>query len=277
MALQPHASPFDRAWHYGLRVFCAMGLLYLILPILVIIPLSFNAEAFFSYPMPGFSLRWYQDLLASSLWIKALKNSLVLGLSAASLATIFGTLAAFGMHHAKFSFKALIMGLLISPMIVPHVITAVAVFFFFSKLNLTGDMFGMILAHTALTIPFVIITVSASLAGYDPNLPRAAASLGANPATTFFRITMPLIMPGLVSGALFAFAISFDELVVMLFIAGPEQRTLPLQMWTGIRDDVTPLILAAATLLILLAVCLLVAAELLRRRTEKIKTSLRQP
>ena len=138
-------------------------------------------------------------------------------------------------------------------------------------------MFGMILAHTALTIPFVIITVSASLAGYDPNLPRAAASLGANPATTFFRITMPLIMPGLVSGALFAFAISFDELVVMLFIAGPEQRTLPLQMWTGIRDDVTPLILAAASLLILLAVCLLVAVELLRRRTEKIKASLRQP
>ena len=271
MSLRPHASPLERAWHCTLWVICAMGLLFLVAPILAVIPLAFNAERYFTYPMPGFSLRWYNDFFTNPAWLLAIKNSFIVGFGATFLATLLGTLAALGLSLARFPLKSLILGVLISPMSVPIVITAVGVYFFYSRLGLTGSLLGLTLAHTALAMPFVIITVTASLVGFNTNLIRAAANLGANPAKAFFNVTMPLILPGLIAGALFAFATSFDELIIVLFIGTPEQYTVPMQMWTGLRDDVSPVILAAASMLVAISIALLTTLELLRRRSERLR------
>jgi putative spermidine/putrescine transport system permease protein len=245
-------------------------LFFLLVPIIAIVPLSFSSGNFLIYPLPGFSLRWYEELLTSEKWLPALRNSLIVGTSATVAATILGTLAAMGLNRAQFPFRAVVMGLLLSPMIVPVVITAIGVYFFFAPLGLTNSYAGLILAHTALAAPFVVITVSATLAHFDTTMSRAAASLGAAPLTSFRRVTLPLIMPGVASGALFAFATSFDEVVVALMIAGPRQRTLPREMFSGIRESINPTITAVATVLILTAIALLSCLELLRRRTERL-------
>ncbi|MDR3435540.1 ABC transporter permease [Telmatospirillum sp.] len=245
-------------------------LFFLLAPILAIIPLSFSSGNFLTYPLPGFSLRWYEELLTSEKWLPALRNSMIVGISATILATILGTLAAMGLNRARFPFKPLVMALLLSPMIVPVVITAIGVYFFFAPLGLANSFAGLIIAHTVLGAPFVVITVSATLAHFDIGMARAAASLGAAPLTGFFRVVLPLIMPGVASGALFAFATSFDEVVVALMIAGPEQRTLPREMFSGIRESINPTITAVATVLILTSVVLLVCLEFLRRRNERL-------
>jgi putative spermidine/putrescine transport system permease protein len=182
-----------------------------------------------------------------------------------------GTLAALGLSRAEMPYKGLIMGLLISPMIVPLIITAAGLFFFYSSIGLSHTFFGIILAHTALGTPFVVITVTATLSGFDTNLMRASASLGAGQTRTFFKVVMPLIAPGVISGALFAFVTSFDEVVVVLFLSGFEQRTIPRQMWAGIREQISPTILAVATILVCISIALLTVVELLRRRSEKLR------
>ncbi len=269
--LAAYASPLERIWYYALRVLCAMILVFLVVPILAIMPLSFNANSFLMYPMAGFSLRWYHEFLSSATWQLALKNSLIVSPAATLLAVVLGTLASIGLTRAQFPGKALLTSILISPMVVPVVIAGVAVYLFFAPFGLTGSYIGLILAHAALGVPFVITTVTATLQGFDYNLVRAAASLGANPVTTFFKVTLPLVAPGVVSGALFAFATSFDEVVVTLFLASPEQSTLPRQMFSGIRDNISPTIAAVATLLILVATMLLLVLELQRRRTERLR------
>ena len=163
------------------------------------------------------------------------------------------------------------MGLLISPMIVPIIISAAGMFFFYSKVGLAQTYPGLILAHTALGIPFVIITVTATLIGFDESLIRASASLGANLMTTWRKVIIPLILPGVISGGLFAFVTSFDEIVAVLFLSGFEQRTIPRQMWAGIREQISPTILAVATLLVLFSIALLTTVELLRRRSERLR------
>jgi putative spermidine/putrescine transport system permease protein len=165
----------------------------------------------------------------------------------------------------------LMMGLLISPMIVPLIISAAGMYFFYSNIGLSQTYLGIILAHTALGTPFVVITVTATLVGFDHSLSRASANLGANPTTTFFKVIMPLILPGVISGALFAFITSFDEVVVVLFLAGFDQRTIPRQMWSGIREQISPTILAVATILVMISIALLATLELLRRRGEKMR------
>jgi putative spermidine/putrescine transport system permease protein len=182
-----------------------------------------------------------------------------------------GTLAAIGLSQPHVPFKRLITALLISPMIVPLVISAAGMYFFFSRIGLQGTYWGVVLAHAVLGIPFVIITVTATLVGFDHSLTRAAASLGANPITTFRRVQMPLILPGVISGALFAFITSFDEVVVVLFVGSSAQKTLPWQMFTGLREQISPTILAVATILVALSILLLATIELLRRRSEKIR------
>lgn len=271
MAPPPYASPLGRVWYYGLRAICGLVLAFLVLPILAIVPLSFNATSFLSYPMPGLSLQWYAEVFAPYPWMFALQNSLIVALSATALATVLGTLAALGLTRSHLPWRSAIMGLMISPMVVPIVITGVGVYFFFAELGLTASYPGLILAHTALAAPFVVITVSATLHGFDANLMRAGASLGAPPLTVFFRVVLPLILPGVISGALFAFATSFDEVVVAIFLAGPQQRTLPLQMFDGIRENISPAIVAVATLLVLVSVLLMIAVELLRRRGERLR------
>jgi len=278
MALPPYVGPIGRTWHYTFRVICALIFLFLIAPILVIIPLSFNAEPYFtftqgmlSFDPEAYSLRWYRDFLANPQWMLAIKNSFIIGTSVTILASGLGTIAALGLSRSYMPYRTFIMGVLISPMIVPLIITAAGMYFFYSKIGLAQTLSGLILAHTALGTPFVVITVTATLVGFDHSLTRAAANLGANPTRTFFKITMPLILPGVISGGLFAFITSFDEVVVVLFLAGFEQRTIPRQMWAGIREQISPTILAVATLLITFSIILMTVLELLRRRNERLR------
>ena len=271
MPIPAYAGTVERAWYIIFRLICAAVLLFLIAPILVIMPLSFNAEPYFSYPMPGLSLRWYEDFFTSERWQTALRNSVIVGCATTILATALGTLAALGLSRANFPARAAVMGVLISPMVVPIIITAVGMYFFYTQIGLSNSLPGLILAHTALATPFVVIVVTATLSSFDYSLARAGASLGANPPRVFFKVILPLILPGVISGALFAFVTSFDEVVVVLFLASPEQRTLPKQMFSGIRELISPTITAAATLLILFSIFLLTSVELLRRRSERLR------
>ncbi len=307
MALPTYADPLERTWHYTYIAICVAVFVFLISPILIVIPLSFNAEPYFTFTQKmltldptGYSLRWYDELLtygmqapetergaswfadmwANAAWVKAAKNSVIVGFWATIFATVLGTLAALGLSRPEMPYRRAIMAILISPMIVPIIIIATGLFFFYSNPcsmlgfscgRLTSTYLGVILAHTALGIPFVIITVTATLSGFDQSLIRASASLGANPRTTFFKIIMPLILPGVISGALFAFVTSFDEVVAVLFLAGPEQQTIPRQMWNGIREQISPAILAVATILVVISIGLLASVELLRRRSDRLR------
>jgi putative spermidine/putrescine transport system permease protein len=244
-----------------------------IMPMLAIVPLSFNAEPFFSYPIRDFSLRWYEDFFHSAEWMLALKNSLIIASAVVVLATLLGTLAALGLTLAEFPMKGLVVGLLISPMMVPHIITGVGLFFLFASFNLLNTRVSLILAHTLVATPFVVMTVSVTLANFNVNLIRAASNLGAGPLTAFRRIILPLILPGVLSGALFAFVASFDELIITILLAGSENRTLPRQIWSGVREEVSPVITAVATLLMAFAVLAMLIMEWMRRRSEKMRAA----
>ena len=283
-SLPPYVGWLGRTWYVSFRVICGAILVFLITPILVIIPLSFNAEPYFTYPMPGFSLRWYEDFFIgekSDVWHLAIKNSIIVAVFATILATLLGTVAAVGLSNSRLPFKTFLMGLLISPMIVPLVITAVGMKFFYTTVGITPNQLSVIseslhlvpiiLAHAALGTPFVVITVTATLVGFDHSLTRASKSLGADGVTTFFKVTVPLVMPGMISGALFAFITSFDEVVIVLFLAGAPEYTIPRQMFSGIREQISPTILAVATILVLLSVVLLATLEMLRRRNERLR------
>jgi putative spermidine/putrescine transport system permease protein len=261
----------ESAWRYVLWAVCVLVLAFLILPILIIVPLSFSSGTFLTFPLPGLSLRWYQEFFTSAPWQLSLRNSLIVASATTALATVLGTLAALGLTRARLPGQTLLMGLIVSPMVVPLVIVAVGVYFAYAPFGLTSSLVGLTLAHTALAAPFVVITVSATLQGFDPNQARAGASLGASPVVVFRRIILPLILPGVISGALFAFVTSFDEVVVALFVTGPAERTLPRQMFNGIRENISPVIAAAATFVILISVLLLTALELLRRRNERLR------
>jgi len=276
MAIPTYAGKLERSWYYSYRIICAFIFLFLIGPILIIIPLSFNVQPYFTFTpemlsldAAGYSTRWYEEFFASEEWMRSIKNSFSVAIASTILATSLGTLAALGLSRPEMPYRALIMSILISPMIVPLIISAAGMFFFYSSVNLAGTFLGLILAHTALGIPFVVITVTATLSGFDHSLTRAAAGLGANPREVFFKIMLPLVTPGVISGALFAFITSFDEVVVAIFVAGVEQRTIPLQMWGGIREQISPTILAVATILVAISILLLTFLELIRRRSEK--------
>ncbi len=259
------------AARYLFVALCGLVLLFLVLPVLTVIPLSFSADPYFHYPIREFSLRWYQDIVDSPYWMPALRNTMIVGLCATAIATALGVLAALGLSQSNLPGKAWITALLLSPMIVPLVIAAVGMYFFYTRVGLSDGLLGLILAHAALGTPFVVITVTATLVGYNENLSRAARGLGAGPACVFWKVKLPLIAPGVVSGALFAFATSFDEVIVAIFLAGVEQRTIPRQMWSGVREQLSPTILAVATILVLFSILLLVALELLRRRGERLR------
>lgn len=256
----------DKLGWWALRAVGVAVLVFLLLPILVIVPLSFSASSFLAYPMPGWSLQWYQNLFTADEWARAAKNSFIVAPAATLIATVLGTLTAVGLARVQFPGKGLLMSLLIAPMVVPIVVVGVACYLFFARIGLADSYLGLIVVHAALGAPFVVTTVLATLQGFNHNLVRASLSLGASPVETFFRVTLPVIAPGVISGALFAFATSFDEVVVTLFIAGPEQVTLPRQMFTGIRENITPTIAAVATLLIIFTTTLLLALEWLRGR-----------
>ena len=280
MALPKYTEPHYRIWHYVYLTICAAVFFFLIAPLFVIFPLSFNAEEFLvfsdgmkSLDPDAFSLRWYKDMIygTKNPWGLATKNSFIIATFATIGSVILGTVAALGLSSRHMPYKGLIMAVLISPMIVPLIISGVAIFFFMAKAGLAATHLGIILAHIILGTPFVVITVTATLSGFDHSVTRAAASLGSNPVNTFMKITLPLILPGVISGGLFAFVTSFDEVVVVLFLAGLENTTIPIQMWTGLREQLSPTILAVATCLIILSTLILVTAELLRRRSERLR------
>ncbi|MBM1557629.1 ABC transporter permease [Sulfitobacter mediterraneus] len=274
----PYLTPGQVLWHFTFRVICGAILVFLITPILVVMPLSFNAEDFFTFTPEmlrfdpeGYSLKHYRDFLTNSDWQNALKNSVQIAPMATLLSVSFGTLAAIGLSQPHVPFRRAIMAILISPMIVPLIISAAGMYFFYSRIGLQGTYIGVVLAHAALGIPFVIITVTATLVGFDNSLTRAAANMGAGPVTTFFRVQMPLILPGVISGGLFAFITSFDEVVVVLFVGSAGQKTLPWQMFTGLREQISPTILAVATILVVVSIALLTVVEVLRRRSERLR------
>ena len=273
MGLPHHASAEDRFWYFLSRGICFAVLGFLVLPIFVIIPMSFTAGNLLVFPLPGLSLRWYQSILNGDAWIDAAKNSLFIGLSSTALAMVLGTLAATGLSRMNFALKPAIIGFILSPLLIPIVITAVGMYFHFADIGLSGTYLGLILAHTVLAVPFVVITVLASLEGFDNNLLRAAATLGAPPLKAFRCVTLPIIFPGIASGGLFAFVTSFDEIVVTLFLAAPTQRTLPRQILSGVREYVSPGIAAVATLLIVLSALLLLTVQLLERRGRRLAGS----
>ncbi len=271
MAVPAYFTRQERFGYWTLRVIVGLVLLFLIAPILAIMPLSFSSDTYFTYPMPGLSLKWYQELFTNDRWFNSIRLSVILAICTTLLATTLGTLAALGIARGRLPFRATLMAILISPMIVPVIISALGMFFFYSMIGLTGTIPGLVLAHTALATPFVVITVTATLSSFDWNLMRAAQSLGAPPLTVFRKVIFPLVMPGMISGALFAFVTSFDEVIVVIFIAGPEQRTLPRQMFSGIREQISPTITAAATVLIVFSTLLLISIELMRRRSERTR------
>jgi putative spermidine/putrescine transport system permease protein len=280
MALPTYTSLNYRVWHYTYLTICGLVFFFLIAPLFVILPLSFNAEQYihFSSKMlaldpEGFSLRWYEDMIygTKNPWGLAAKNSIIIAFFATIGSTILGTVAALGLSSRHMPYKAAFMALLISPMIVPLIISGTAIFFFMAKIGLAATHTGIVIAHIILGTPFVVITVTATLTGFDHSVTRAAASLGSNPVNTFMKITLPLILPGVISGALFAFVTSFDEVVVVLFLAGLENTTIPIQMWVGLREQLSPTIMAVATCLIIMSTLILVSAELLRRRSERLR------
>ena len=278
LKLPSYASPLERIWHYAFIAICVGVFLFLIAPLIVIIPLSFNSLPYFTFTeemlaleREAFSTRWYEDLWSREIWRQSIANSLFIAVCSTVLATALGTIAALGLSRPHMPFRAFIMGLLISPMIVPLIITAAGIFFFYARIGLTGTYLGIILAHTVLGTPFVVITVTAAMIGFDHSMTRAAAMCGADPTRVFFKVIVPLILPGVIAGALFAFVTSFDEVVVVLFVASVEQQTIPRQMWAGIREEISPTILAVATLLIVFSVVVMTTIELLRRRSERLR------
>tara|TARA_B100001939_G_C16933073_1_gene614780 strand:- start:1323 stop:2258 length:936 start_codon:yes stop_codon:yes gene_type:complete len=307
MSLPAYTGLLGRVWHYTFYVICAVVFFFLMAPIMVIIPLSFNIEPYFTFSEgmlrldpDAFSLRWYKDVLGLCTqqatqaadafvtstevqecgsgsnrgyeWAYAARNSIFIAVFATLIATTLGTLAAVGLSRPQMPYRKPIMALLISPLIVPIIIIAAGMFFFYSHIGLAYTHLGVILAHAVMGTPYVVITVTATLIGFDETLIRASGSLGAKPLRTFFRVIMPLITPGVISGALFAFITSFDEVVLIYFLADAEQKTIPIQMWSGLRQQISPSILAVATMLVTFSVILLIAVELLRRRSERLRT-----
>ena len=291
MALPSYATPVQRTYYYAYLFFCGVVFFFLIAPLVAIIPISFSKSPFMLFtegmmswpPDPeAWSFRWYRYMVGictdknlttpcSNKWMVGTMNSFFIGFSSTFIATVLGTLAALGLSRPQMPFKALIMSILISPMIVPLIITAAGMFFFYAKVNLVYTFTGIILAHVALSTPFVVITVTATLVGFDTDMTKAAQSLGARPIRTFFKVIMPLILPGVISGALFAFITSFDEVVIVMFMASLNELTIPKQMWAGIRQEISPVILCMATCLVAFSIFLLTTVELLRRRSEKMR------
>ena len=287
--LQPYLSQGQVLWHYTFRIICGVVFVFLITPILVVMPLSFNAQDFFTFTPKmlqfdpeGYSLKHYRDFFTNNEWQRSFKNSLLIAPIATLVSVSLGTLAAIGLSQSHVPFKRAITAILISPMIVPLIISATGMFFFYSHVgNFLEDTMGLdknfvgyvkvILAHSVLGIPFVIITVTATLVGFDNSLTKAAANMGANPVKIFFKIQMQLILPGVIAGGLFAFITSFDEVVVVMFVGSTNQKTLPWQMFTGLREQISPTILAVATILVVISIALLITLEMLRRRSERLR------
>lgn len=244
----------------------ALTVFYLLAPTLVIVPMSFTEARILSFPPEGFSLRWYERMFTDRQWSSGMINSAQVAVLTAILATVLGTLAALGLTRGRFPGRAAINALALSPLIVPVVIIAIGMFSLFVQWRLTGSLVGMVLAHTALAMPFVIVNVGTSLRTMDRNLELAAANLGADPRRTFLRVTLPIILPGVLAGAILAFITSWDEVVVAIFMTSARFRTLPVEMWEQVRQVVDPTVAAVSTTLLVVTTVLLLLLLVVRRQ-----------
>lgn len=260
-------------WRTLFGLVCLAVLVFLIAPILAVIPLSFSSNSILSYPLPGLSLRWYESVLTSPKWYLAFVNSMKIGLAATFFAVLLGTLASFGLARRQGPISSALRILILSPMIVPIVLVAVALYLFLAPLQLTNTMTGMIIAHIVIAVPFVVIPVLTAIEQLDHNLGRAAAACGARPLTAFFRVTLPSISSAMASGALFAFAASFDDVVIALFVAGPDQRTLPREMYSGLRETISPELTAVATIMMIFSTLLFLLMQSMQRKRRRMLQS----
>lgn len=238
---------------------------YLVIPTLIVVPISFTQTDYIAFPPRGFSLQWYGTFLGEGPWRTSTLNSFLVASVSAGLATAIGTLAALGLKRLPRTLARLTIWIVLLPMVVPTIIMAVALYGAFASLGLIGTKLGLILAHALLTLPFVVINVSAVMQNVDWRMVDAARSLGASPVLAFRKVTLPAILPGVVAGLVFAFLTSFDEVVVALFVSGVDSITLPVQMWNGIRFEISPAVAAASTLLLLLSILALAAYGAARR------------
>jgi putative spermidine/putrescine transport system permease protein len=244
----------------------ALTVLYLLAPTLVIVPMSFTEARILSFPPEGFTLQWYQKMATDRQWSTGIVNSLQVATLTALLATVLGTLAALGLSRGRFYGRSLVNALVLSPLIVPVVVIAIGMFGLFVQWRLSGSLPGLVLAHTALALPFVVVAVSTSLRTMDRNLELAAANLGADPRRSFFNVTFPIILPGVLTGAIFAFITSWDEVVVAIFMTSARFRTLPVEMWEQVRQAVDPTVAAVSTTLLVVTTVLLLLLLVVRRQ-----------
>ena len=240
--------------------------LYFILPTLVVIPLSFSAGNNFQFPPSELSLRWYQNFFTNPIWLTSLGNSVLVALLAALLATIVGTAAAVGLNRLTGRLAGFVRALLMISMVTPAIVIAVAVYISFLQWHLTGTLLGYVLAHAALGVPFVLVSVTSALGGFDPKLLRASASLGASPLRSFVRVTMPLISRGIITGAIFAFVTSFDEVVIALFLRSPTFQTLPVQMYNSVTYELDPTVSASSSLVVVVVTIIFLVPQLVGNR-----------
>lgn len=263
----------DRVAAYGLRGVAALVGLIMVVPTLIVIPMSLTGIPSFKFPPPSWSTQWYSEFFSSSAWYGSLGRSVVVALVVTALATTLGTSAALGLVRGRSRGRTVVQALILSPLIVPTVVAAIGIYRVYLTWHLTGSLFGFIAAHTCLAIPLVVVTVSATLGTVDPRLENAAASLGAGPIATFRQVTLPLILPGVLIGAVFAFMTSFDEVVVSIFLATASLTTLPVQLYTNVTREIDPTVAAASTILFVVTTSLLLIVMALRLQERRLHGS----
>jgi ABC-type spermidine/putrescine transport system permease subunit II len=245
-------------------------LAFLALPTFFVVPVSFTRSTFLDFPPRGLTLRWYAEFLQSNAWMSATLRSLYIALIVAFVALLLGGAAAFALARERFRGKKLLMALVLSPLILPRMVIAVALFYLLARLQIVGTDLALVIGHTAIALPYVVISVMVGLQTYDRQFDRAAATLGARPSHTLVHVTLPLIRSSIIAAGIFAFMTSFDDLNIALFLTGGEQNTLPKQMWSAMVLQATPILGVASTLLLLLMSIFLLVAEILRRRASRI-------
>ncbi|MFI0367944.1 ABC transporter permease [Actinomadura sp. 1N219] len=256
----------DGGLGWGLKIVVGLIGLLLIAPTAVVIPMSFSSGTTFQFPPDGWSLRWYESFFTSERWMRSLLTSVQIGLLVAVTATVLGVAVAFGLNRTRFRGRGAIRSMMMAPLIVPSIVVAVAIYGVFLKWQLNGTALGYVVAHTVMALPFVVTVMSTSLAGYDRTLDTAAATLGATAWKTFFRITVPLVAPGVLSGFVFAFVMSLDEVVIALFLQTPDIQTLPVQMYNSITLEIDPTIAAASSLMVVATSIVLLMPQFVRRK-----------
>ncbi|TIX90211.1 ABC transporter permease [Rhizobium sp. P44RR-XXIV] len=258
---------FDRLgwWKYVLVAITVLTAAFLLLPILFIAALSFGSSQWLIFPPPGWTLRWYGELLSDPQWLESAWTSFRIAVLVTVLSVLLGLVTSFGLVRGKFLFRDALKALFLTPMILPVVVFAVALYAFFLRIGLGGTLVGFVLSHLVLALPFSILSISSALEGFDKSIEDAAVLCGASPLEAKIRVTLPAISHGLFSAAVFSFLTSWDEVVVAIFMASPTLQTLPVKVWTTLRQDLTPVVAAASTLLILLTVILMALAAIVRK------------